>query len=131
MMADLLVLASVIAIPFGDPVEVETAPTERANYEAAFEFVETEAGYTLSALWASSAQADFQVSELATCRTIDIEAFAEGVFGTPVSCNGETYEFDLQGASIVVQSSATADAQVIQTLAPGPVMINGVPLLIE
>jgi hypothetical protein len=130
-MMDLLILAAGLAIPFGDPVSTDIEPAEPGRYEAAFEFVESDAGYRLNALLMDVATKTHQSSKLADCATIDIEAFSEGLFGTPVRCNDAVYEFDLQGSSIVVENSATGRTQVIRTLAAGPVVINGVRLLIE
>lgn len=131
MTIDLLILATGLAIPFGEPARIATEPTEPARYEAAFEFVEQDEGYVLNALVMEAAAEGHQSSKLADCGTIDIESFSDGLFGTPVRCNDATYEFDLQGQTIVVQNSETGDAHIIRTLAPGPAVINGIALLIE
>ena len=134
MLIETVLLASSLAIPFGDkPAAERTAPQkDLPRYETSFEFAEIPGGYALNAI-VIELTADRKTSRpIAKCRTIDLDSFEETLFGTPVLCNGISYTFDVRKGEILVDASRPKSRPtIVKHLAPGHAIVNGMPLLIE
>ncbi|HCQ36829.1 MAG TPA: hypothetical protein DIU19_13020 [Alcanivorax sp.] len=126
-----LVLAAGLTIPFGEKSPPATAPAPLPEYGLAFEFVEEERGYTLNALVQDRATRKVESTTINRCDAIDIESFSEGLFGSPVRCDGVNYVFETEGTAIVVESSDTKPSRRVKILPPGHAILNGIPLLME
>ncbi|MEF2552863.1 hypothetical protein VQ042_16090 [Aurantimonas sp. A2-1-M11] len=126
-----MVLAAGLTIPFGEKSPPVPAPASLPEYGLAFEFVEDERGYTLNALVQDRATQIVESTTINRCEAIDIDGFSEGLFGSPVRCDGVNYVFDTQGTAIVVEASDARPARKVKVLAPGNAILNGIPLLME
>lgn len=124
-----LLLAAGMAIPFGQPAPEPVKPADLRQYDLRFEFVEGEGGYDLNAVVIDMTSGAVDVVPIARCATIDIEAFSESLFGTPVTCDGQSYVFDVTGLDLVV--SGTQAPRAIKSFAPGHAVFNGIPILME
>ncbi|MCQ0987798.1 hypothetical protein [Jiella marina] len=133
MLLSSILLAGAIAIPFSDAPAPggNSAPADIARYETMFEFAESDGGYRLNAVVVDLATGNHRSVAIGDCRTININSFEEGLFGTPVVCNGVDYSFDVRQGEIVVDASTGGRPAIIQKLEAGHAMINGMPLLIE
>ncbi|TFF20455.1 hypothetical protein E3C22_16210 [Jiella endophytica] len=133
-MLQTVLLAGAIAIPFADTPQQKPTSSEGelARFETAFEFAEIPGGYRLNAIVIDLADGASQSTPIGNCKTINLDSFSEGLFGTPVVCNGINYSFDVRQGQIVVDASpGRLPAKVVRKLKPGHALINGTPLLIE
>ena len=126
-----LVLAAGLTIPFGEKSPPAPGPASLPEYGLAFEFVEDERGYTLNALVQDRATRVVESTTISRCNAIDIESFAEGLFGSPVRCDGVNYVFDTRGTAIIVVPSDARPSRRVKILQPGHAILNGIPLLME
>lgn len=134
MLLQTVLLAGAIAIPFSDaPAPDPKLPTaDLPHFETAFEFAEITGGYRLNAIVIDLATGERASTPIGDCRTINLDSFSEGPFGTPVVCNGVNYSFDVRKGQIVVDAEPSrTPAKVVRKLEPGHTLVNGTPLLIE
>ncbi|MER0237290.1 hypothetical protein [Fulvimarina sp. MAC8] len=134
MLAALAFAASSMAIPFESAPApgLDAAPSGRfQNYEMSFEFDERQTGYQLNAVVFDLIAGSQEKTAVSSCRTIDIDSFSESDFGTPVLCNGVTYDFDIQRGSIVAVPMGGGKPVEVKRLSPGRAVVNGMPLLIK
>lgn len=134
MLLQTVLLAGAIAIPFSDAPADKPVPPSRdlPRFETAFEFAEIQNGYRLNAIVIDLETGERGSTSIGECRTINLDSFSEGPFGTPVVCNGVNYSFDVRAGRIVVDAEPRRHPpKVVRTLRPGHVLVNGTPLLIE
>ncbi|MCB8837305.1 hypothetical protein [Aurantimonas sp. VKM B-3413] len=134
MLIETMLLASSLAIPFGDnpPVERSAPQKDPPRYETSFEFAEIPGGYALNAIVVDLTADSHTSRPVAKCRTIDLDSFQEALFGTPVLCNGVSYTFDVRKGEIVVDAATPRSRPtIVKHLAPGHAVVNGMTLLIE
>ena len=134
MLLQTVFLAGAIAIPFSDAPAQDPAspPGDLPRFETAFEFAEISGGYRLNAIVIDLATGKRGSTPIGDCRTINLDSFSEGTFGTPVVCNGVSYSFDVRRGQIVVDAApGRKPPKVVRSLRPGHVLVNGTPLLIE
>ncbi|WAP67923.1 hypothetical protein [Jiella pelagia] len=134
MLLQTVFLAGAIAIPFSDPPAGNSAssPGDLPRFETAFEFAEISNGYRLNAIVIDLETGERRSTAISECRTINLDSFSEGLFGTPVVCNGVNYSFDVRAGQIVVDAEpGRRPPKVVRSLQPGHILVNGTPLLIE
>ncbi|MEX6505494.1 hypothetical protein [Jiella sp. M17.18] len=134
MLIETVLLASSLAIPFGDKPAHDKVEQHKQlpRFETSFEFAEIAGGYLLNAVvidLLTDARTSVPISK---CRTIDIQSFQENLFGTPVVCNGVTYTFDVRkGGIIVAPSHKRLRPKLVKHLMPGHAIVDGMPLFIK
>lgn len=132
MFLAVLLAASGLPIPFGTPSEPAPAATRDApRIETSFEFAENPRGYQLNALVFDLHDGGHRSIPISACQSIDVDSFSADDFGTPVTCDGVSYSFDLRGPALVVDGAGAQTSVEVQRFDQGRVWVNGMPLLIE
>ncbi|SMD00556.1 hypothetical protein SAMN06297251_11798 [Fulvimarina manganoxydans] len=133
MLSAIILAASALAIPFeSSPAPEKPAASAPATMlETSFEFAEREGSYQLNALLFDLSAGTRASTPIASCRSIDIASFEETAFGTPVSCDGVSFSFDVRDGAVLVDAASPQPPIALRRLSPGRVFVNGMPLLIE